>query len=44
MCYFYWKQMQSESENENGGISVVVVDKEQSHIDYGSVKKTETSW
>uniref|UniRef100_A0A0D3E5T5 Ubiquitin-like protease family profile domain-containing protein n=1 Tax=Brassica oleracea var. oleracea TaxID=109376 RepID=A0A0D3E5T5_BRAOL len=29
----------SESENENGGISVVVVDKEQSHIDYGSVKK-----
>ena len=31
--------MQSESENENGGISVVVVDKEQSCIDYGSVKK-----
>ena len=31
--------MQSESENENGGISVVVVDKEQSRIDYGSVKK-----
>ncbi|XP_022565096.2 uncharacterized protein LOC111209461 [Brassica napus] len=29
----------SESENENGGISVVVVDKEQSCIDYGSVKK-----
>ncbi|CAN6857713.1 unnamed protein product [Brassica oleracea var. botrytis] len=29
----------SESENENGGISVVVVDKEQSRIDYGSVKK-----
>ncbi|CDY71318.1 BnaCnng72380D [Brassica napus] len=28
-----------ESENENGGISVVVVDKEQSCIDYGSVKK-----
>ncbi|CAF1929977.1 hypothetical protein Bca4012_072737 [Brassica carinata] len=31
--------MQSESENENGGLSVVVVDKEQSRIDYGSVKK-----
>ncbi|CAF1919454.1 unnamed protein product, partial [Brassica napus] len=29
----------SESENENGGISVVVVDKEQSCIDYGSMKK-----
>ncbi|WZZ61029.1 hypothetical protein YC2023_061136 [Brassica napus] len=29
----------SESENENGGISVVVVDKEQSRFDYGSVKK-----
>ncbi|CAN6814796.1 unnamed protein product [Brassica oleracea] len=29
----------SESENENGGISVVVVDKEQSCIEYGSVKK-----
>ncbi|KAL0827122.1 hypothetical protein YC2023_018889 [Brassica napus] len=29
----------SESENENGGISVVVVDKEQPCIDYGSVKK-----
>ncbi|KAL0688086.1 hypothetical protein Bca4012_087763 [Brassica carinata] len=29
----------SESENENGGISVVVIDKEQSCIDYGSVKK-----
>ncbi|KAH0879597.1 hypothetical protein HID58_066991, partial [Brassica napus] len=28
-----------ESENENGGISVVVVYKEQSCIDYGSVKK-----
>ncbi|KAF3588435.1 hypothetical protein F2Q69_00030122 [Brassica cretica] len=27
------------SENENEGISVVVVDKEQSRIDYGSVKK-----
>ncbi|XP_013639735.1 PREDICTED: uncharacterized protein LOC106345002 [Brassica oleracea var. oleracea] len=29
----------SESENENGGISVVVVDKEQSCFDYGSMKK-----
>ncbi|CDY12349.1 BnaA06g19950D [Brassica napus] len=32
------------SKNENGGISVVVVDKEQSCIEYGSVKNTETSW
>ena len=31
--------MQSESENENGGISVVVMDKEQSNIDYCYVKK-----
>ena len=37
--FFLHQQMQSESENGNVSISVVVGDKEQSRIDYGFVKK-----